>query len=175
MDNDALGTIIRDGERRGLRFERRLAHPPEKVWRALTESDYLRHWFPADIVGQREAGATIQLPFWPDHIAKYGLDDPPLPGAIHVWDPPRVFEWSWDTDLLRFELRPVGGGTLLTFTTWLDDGSDQSLANAGAGYHVCLATMATYLDTGSAPRLVDLDVAPFERRYEAAVAGAGEP
>src|SRR3954447_12743839 len=40
-----------------LRFERRLAHPPERVWRAITEPDDLRAWFPFDIEGDRAAGA----------------------------------------------------------------------------------------------------------------------
>ena len=34
-----------------VRFERHLAHPREKVWRALTESEHLRAWLPCDIVG----------------------------------------------------------------------------------------------------------------------------
>ena len=29
-----------------LRFERLLDHPPEQVWRALTELDQLRRWHP---------------------------------------------------------------------------------------------------------------------------------
>jgi hypothetical protein len=32
-----LGQILRDGEGLGLRFERDLAAPPERVWSALTE------------------------------------------------------------------------------------------------------------------------------------------
>ena len=29
-----------------LRFERRLDHSPERVWRAITEPEELAHWFP---------------------------------------------------------------------------------------------------------------------------------
>ena len=34
-----------------LRFTRALAHPPEKVWRAITEPEHLAQWFPTTIEG----------------------------------------------------------------------------------------------------------------------------
>ena len=40
-----------------LRFERLLAHPPEKVFRAISVPDELRHWFPAT-VERRAASAA---------------------------------------------------------------------------------------------------------------------
>jgi len=36
-----------------LRFERRLHHPPDRVWRAITEPDGLRAWFPFDFDAPR--------------------------------------------------------------------------------------------------------------------------
>lgn len=57
-----------------------------------------------------------------DDLEAYGLDmTPSLSGEIRDWDPPKVFEWAWDTDLLRWELVPDGDGTVLTFTTWLGE------------------------------------------------------
>ncbi len=41
------GTLIQAGDRWQLRFERRLAHPREKVWRALTEPELVRRWWHA--------------------------------------------------------------------------------------------------------------------------------
>src|SRR4051812_36994712 len=41
--NDRLSS---DGSRSVLRMQRRLAHPPERMWAALTESDRLAEWFP---------------------------------------------------------------------------------------------------------------------------------
>jgi uncharacterized protein YndB with AHSA1/START domain len=104
-----------------VRFERHFNHDRAKVWRALTESEHLTSWMPCDIVGERRAGARIELPFWPDHVEKYGLDAAPLHGEIRVWDPPSVFEWTWETDVLRWGLTPENGGTNLRFTTWLAD------------------------------------------------------
>lgn len=162
-----MGTVDPDGDGWRLRFERRLAHAPAKVWRALTESEHLRHWMPVDIVGERRAGATLALPFWPDVVAKMGIETPTLPGEILVWDPPRTFEWRWDTEVLRFELAPVDGGTLLTLTTVV--GNEPPAWSAAAGYHACLGQLVTLLDEGRVGSLMDLDMAPLEARYRALI------
>lgn len=167
-----LGAVSRQDGRIGLRYERHLPHPVEKVWRALTESEHLQHWFPADLVGERRPGGGLDVRFWPAHVEAYAIDEPVLPGEIRVWDPPKVFEWTWSTDVLRWELEETGDGTLLTFTTWLGDG-ESGLVNTAAGYHVCLDYLETLLDTGSTPPLVGVDVAPVEARYTEAV-GAGD-
>lgn len=179
--SDRLGTVLRQEEHLGVQYVRHLPHRPEKVWRALTESDQLRHWFPADIIGDRVEGADLELAFWPAHVEEYGIDPALVPGRLHVWDPPRVFEWSWDTDRLRFDLEPDGGGaTTLTFTVWVGDptahGVDGSpddatgTARAAAGYHVCLDALEELLDRGAAAPLVDADPASLETGYRAQLA-----
>lgn len=90
-----LGEVLRDGDTFGLRFERRLAHAPERVWRAITESDQLQHWLPTDIVGERREGASLQLPFWPAVVDKHELADSTLTGRILIWDPPRAAEYAY--------------------------------------------------------------------------------
>ncbi len=57
------GTLDRSGDRWQLRFERWLPHPPEKVWRALTEPQHLAAWFPSRIDGERAAGARLTFVF----------------------------------------------------------------------------------------------------------------
>ena len=147
INDQTMGTVLKEDGRWGLRYERFLNHPPEKVWAALTESDHLSHWMPCDIVGERKEGADIELPFWPAQIERYSIEEPVLYGKILVWDPYEVFEWTWDTDVLRWELEPVADGTLLTLTTWL--GKDVDIAkDAAAGYHVCLDQLIELLDTG---------------------------
>src|SRR5580704_11908986 len=52
------GELERCGDRWKLRFTRELAHPAEKVWRAVTEPAHLDAWFPADhrrVAGRRAA------------------------------------------------------------------------------------------------------------------------
>ena len=170
-----MAAVLRDEDRIGLRFDRRLAHRPEKVWRALTESEHLRHWMPCDIVGERRAGADIELPFWPDHVVTYEIDEPVLAGRINVWEPPSVFEWTWGGDVLRFELAPADGGTSLTFTTWLADHDPGAAANAAGGYHVCLEHLARLLDGDTHLALTDTDVQAdadrWQHRYAEVLAG----
>ena len=99
-----MGTVLHDSERWGLRYERLLRHPPEKVWAGLTESEHLKHWMPCDIVGERKEGADIELPFWPAQVERYAIEEPVLYGKILVWDPyevssgpgiPTCFGGSW--------------------------------------------------------------------------------
>lgn len=178
---DELGAVSLEDGRPVLRYTRHLAHPPEKVWRAITESAHLQAWLPCDIVGERAEGATVSLPFWPDHVEAHDLDDVPLQGHILTWRPPEVFEWTWDTDRLRFELTAIEGGTILRFTTWIGDpqghgidGSPDDITgttSASAGYHVCLSHLRVLLD-GTPGRLVDADTATVEARYRPLVAAA---
>jgi uncharacterized protein YndB with AHSA1/START domain len=156
-DETSMGEVLRDGERLGLRFVRRFAHPVERVWAAITESEQLRFWMPCDIVGERRAGADITLPFWPAQVEKYQLEETTLTGRIEAWEPPAVFQWTWGGDSLRFELEPTDAGTTMTFTTWLQSPDLDEAAGAAGGYHICLRALQLLLDTGSAPPLVESD------------------
>jgi uncharacterized protein YndB with AHSA1/START domain len=150
-----------------LEFVRTLRHPVEKVWSAITERQHLHSWLPCDIIGERREGASLQLPFWPEVTAKYGFDDPGLTGMVRVWEPPRVFEWSWDTDIVRFELTDQGPDTILRLRTWVSDQS-AGVVKTGAGYHVCLEHLRRLLDTGAAPPVTASDPTTLEAAYASA-------
>ena len=66
-----------------LRFTRKLAHPPEKVWRALTEPEHLAAWFPTDIEGERAPGAELRFVF------RNG-EGPTIAGKMITYDSPSV-------------------------------------------------------------------------------------
>lgn len=164
-----MGTAERTDGGTRLHFERRLRHSPDKVWRAITESEHLRHWMPCDIVGERRAGAALQLPFWPEVAAKYAMEQPVLPGELLQWDPPRVFAWRWDTETLRFDLEPTDEGTLLRLTTVVGD--QPPAWSAAAGYHACLGSLVALLDGAVLGTVADLDPSPLEARYRALIEG----
>jgi uncharacterized protein YndB with AHSA1/START domain len=71
-----------------VRFTRRLPHPPEKVWRAITEPAHLEAWFPTTIDGERKAGAPLTFDF-----GKKEVDA--MHGEMRAFDPPHVMELSW--------------------------------------------------------------------------------
>ncbi len=117
-----------DGQLR-LRFTRRLPHPLQQVWRALTASEHLAAWFPTTIEGERAAGAPLRFAHR-DGIA------PPFEGEMLAFQPPSLMELRWGQDILRFELRPAGDETVLDFTDTFDELG--RAARDGAGWHGCL-------------------------------------
>jgi uncharacterized protein YndB with AHSA1/START domain len=138
-DSNGLGTLTRHGNRWTLVFTRRLAHPREKVWRAVTEPEHLAVWFPQEIVGDRRSGAPLRF------VSSGGES---FVGQMLIFDPPEVVEFIWGTDLLRIELRQDGPGTLLTLTDTFDDVG--KAARDAAGWHECLDRLVADLD-GLAP------------------------
>ncbi|MEV4836981.1 SRPBCC family protein [Nonomuraea sp. NPDC049486] len=134
--NDHL--MIRPDGRTELRMSRRLPHPPEKVWRAVTEPGHLKQWFPAELVID---GDRVRYGFGPD-------------GRVLELDPPRVFAHSWGDDELRWEIRPDGDGSLLTLTHVFGDRF--GAASFASGWHTCMAALAALLDGRPLPRPGDM-------------------
>lgn len=124
------GTLSVVAGRSVLRFERRYPHPVEKVWRAITEPAHLTRWFPADMKMELRLGAKIHFLFregeWPDSD-----------GEITALDPPRLFEFTWTGDVLRWELAADGGGCLLVFHHTFEDRA--GAASFASGWEQCLA------------------------------------
>jgi uncharacterized protein YndB with AHSA1/START domain len=137
------GQLERHDGRWQLRFTRRLAHPPEKVWRALTEPEHLAVWFPTTIEGERAPGAKLRF-------AHRDGAGPAVDGEMLAYDPPRLLELRWGGDeTLRFELRPEDGGTVLTFVNVFDEFG--KAARDAAGWHACLDVLALHLDGAQPP------------------------
>ena len=141
---DDYGVLDRSGERLKLRYERHLAHGPDKVWRALTEPEHVSAWFPTDIVGERATGAELSFPF------RQG-EGPTMTGRFLAFDPPVKLEMAWGEEVLRFDLAPDGEGTVLTMTVVFDELG--KAARDGAGWHACLDALGADLDgsTGGTP------------------------
>jgi uncharacterized protein YndB with AHSA1/START domain len=104
--NASLETV---DKRPALRFERRLDHSVERVWRAVTEPAELARWFPAAADWKPEAGEVFEA---------YGGS-----GEITELEQPHLIAWTFGGDGFRFELRPDGDGCLLVFTFVFDDRS----------------------------------------------------
>jgi uncharacterized protein YndB with AHSA1/START domain len=122
-----------------LRFTRRLPHPPEKVWAAITEPEHLAAWFPTTIDGERRAGAPLRFEFRTEKL-------PGFDGVMVACQPYTLLEFDWGPDRLRIELRADGAGTVLTLiATFPEYGK---AARDAAGWHVCLARLAGFLDKG---------------------------
>ncbi|MEU8503222.1 SRPBCC domain-containing protein [Streptomyces brevispora] len=134
-DSDAApdATLSSDGARPILRFERVLAQPPEVVWRAITDREELKAWFPSEVIADAwEPGARISFPF--------PGTDMTLTGTVLEAEEPRVLAYTWGEETLRFTLTPEPDGrTRLVFT---DETPPGIAARNAAGWQICLARLA---------------------------------
>ena len=119
-----------------LRFTRTLPHPPEKVWRAVTEPEHLARWFPTTIEGERSSGAPLRFSF-PRAQAE------PFTGEMLAYDEGSAMELSWGGDIVRIELREAPTGTEMTLLDTLEERG--KAARDGAGWHTCLDALAAHL------------------------------
>lgn len=126
-----------------LRMERALNHPPEKVWRALTEPAELAGWFPA----------TVELDLRLDGRIAFTFDEVPgseTAGVIRAYDPPRLLEYTWGTEIQRWELTPTPDGCLLKLTATYDDRPGS--ASFTAGWTLCIDALNKLLGGPEIPR-----------------------
>ena len=140
---ERLATLDETGGGAVLRFERRIGHPPEKVFAAISDPAELAHWFPARVEWELRPGAAIAFRFEDVDV------DAPAGRVLEV-EPPRLLAFSWGNDVLRFEVEPEGDGALLRFThaiTGRDDWPARlSAARNAAGWDACLAALTARLD-----------------------------
>ena len=113
-----------------LVFVRELPHPPEDVWSALTEPAQLQQWSP--FTADRDLAATGEAIL----TMTDGDESVDLAATVRRVERPRLLEYTWDTDVLRWELKPTGSGTRLTLRHTLED-LDQ-VPKVTAGWHICL-------------------------------------
>lgn len=99
-----------------IKLERRYPHPPARVWRALTDRAAVSEWLMKTDDFEARVGA------------KFVLRAPPQPGwrgfvecEVVECVPERVLAYTWVGDekrapmRVRYEIRPDGDGTLLSF------------------------------------------------------------
>ena len=111
------GRISIENDRAVLTFERRLPHPIERVWAAITDPAERARWMGQTTIDAREGGTIEMTPTAPP----IPDDQKRMTGQILVWDPPHVFEHAWnqrivEPGVVRYELSADGDGTLLRFS-----------------------------------------------------------
>ena len=134
-----------------IRFVRRLDHPVEKVWGAITEPAEMRRWWGVGTVDLREGGTF--------EVRWLNTDDEGNRSEMHATitrlEPPWLLETDGDMHgVLRWELERDGDGTVLTFSSTLEL-PEEFRTKVLAGWHWHLDALAGALDGGTAD-LVDL-------------------
>jgi len=161
------GTLTFEGDYATITFCRRIAHPPEDVWTAITDPEEPQGWYMtrAKLTAGREG--TIDFVSGPSQLH--------VTGRILSWDPPRLFEHEWkvaprpelpsgEESIVRWELTRAGRETLMTFTfRRLTRGTAIGFA---PGMHAFLDRLEAQLDGKSVPEWMGR-VAELRRFYPA--------
>ena len=118
-------------ETRTLVIERVFTHPPEKLWRALTESPLIAQWLMKNdfepVTGRKFQLRTEPMPQW----------DGVIDCEVLVVDPLKQLSYKWNAlgldSVVVFTLTPAEGGTHLRME---HSGfrADQQQAFGGAKY-----------------------------------------
>jgi uncharacterized protein YndB with AHSA1/START domain len=144
--------VRRDGERWTLVLVRELRHPPATVWKALTDPEDLREWAPFD--ADRNLGTVGSA-----ILSTMGTPTPHVSETqVKRADAPRVLEFSWAGQDIRWELEPLGGGTRLTLWHNIDR---HFISMGAAGWHICLDVLDRLLAGQPIGRMAGTDTMKF--------------
>jgi uncharacterized protein YndB with AHSA1/START domain len=94
------------GETLTVIVEREIPHPPEKIWRALTQPHLIEEW-----LMKNDFKPTVNYRF--QVSADWGVVD----CRVQAVEPNRTLSYTWDTkdleSVVTWTLTPTGKGTLL--------------------------------------------------------------
>ncbi|MFI5525416.1 SRPBCC family protein [Streptomyces platensis] len=152
--NPHSDTLTTAGGRTALRMERRLAHPPAKVWSAITDPALLGQWFPSEVTVELRPGGAMTF-------AMPGVSDIAMTGTVTDAEEPRLFAFAWGEDHLRWEITPDGDGSLLVLVHTFGDRFGG--ASFASGWHLCLTALSQLLD-GDSPH-VERDTGELHEAY----------
>jgi uncharacterized protein YndB with AHSA1/START domain len=145
--------VLKNGDIWTLVLVRELRHPPTQVWRALTDPTQLSQWAPFD--ADRSLGT----------VGAVKLTTVAAPKAIvsetHVTraDAPKLLEYKWGDNDMRWQLEPLGDGTRLTLWHSIDR---RYIAMGAAGWHICIDVLDQLLTDEPLGRMVGGEAMKFE-------------
>jgi uncharacterized protein YndB with AHSA1/START domain len=150
----ASGARVRkEGEKWALILVRELRHSPEKVWQALTDPAQLREWAPFDADRSLgKAGTKVKL-------TTVGAPAPHITETVVTRaEAPKVLEYTWGGNEMRWELEAIGGGTRLTLWTSIDR---RFISMGAAGWHICFDVLDRLLSGSPLGRIAGIEVMRF--------------
>ena len=132
---------------------RELKHTPAAVWEALTDPAQLREWAPFD--AERSLATTGPMMLTMAGGATADVIDGNVTRAVR----PILLEYTWGTDVLRWELQKTETGTRLTLQHTLDE---QPMApKVAAGWQICLDLMDRAINGQPIGRIVGGEAKKF--------------
>jgi uncharacterized protein YndB with AHSA1/START domain len=150
----ASGAQVRkEGEKWTLILVRELRHSPEKVWLALTDPVHLREWAPFEANGNLgRVGATVKL-------TAVGAPTPLVSETtVTRAEAPKVLEYKWGGNDIRWELEAFSGGTRLKLWHNIDR---RYISMGAAGWHICFDVLDRLLSGTPVGRIVGGEAMKF--------------
>jgi uncharacterized protein YndB with AHSA1/START domain len=145
--------VHKEGDNWTLVLVRELRHPPAKVWQALTEPEHLREWAPFDDGSLGAAGRTVKL-------TTVGAPAPMVSETtVTRAEAPRLLEYNWGGQEIRWQLEAAGGGTRLTLWHNIDR---RFIAMGAAGWHICFDVLDAHLAGEPIGRMVGMETMQFD-------------
>lgn len=146
--------VQKDGERWTLVLVRELRHAPEKIWAALTDPAQLSEWAPFDADGNLGVpGASVRL-------TTVGAPEKHVTETrVTRAEAPRLLEFSWGDQEIRWELEAFSGGTRLTLWHNIDK---RYISMGAAGWHICIDVLDRLLGEAPIGRIVAGEAMKFE-------------
>jgi uncharacterized protein YndB with AHSA1/START domain len=155
------GAINESDGRITFRYERRLRHPIDVVWRAITDPEEIARW----------SGSRPEIDLQPGgHVISHHRGGDRVVDHIVRLEPPRLFEHTFwvhvnPTALVTWELTPAEEGCVLVLThslsladvraaaatVALGDDVTVILSRNGAGWHRLLDLLEATLDGRNTP------------------------
>jgi uncharacterized protein YndB with AHSA1/START domain len=144
--------VQKDGDRWTLVIVREFRHPPATVWQALTDPAHLSEWAPFN--ADRNLGAVGSV-----KLSTVGAPTPQISEtSVRRAEAPRLLEYNWGGNDLRWELEPLGGGTRLTLWHNIDRGY---ISWGAAGWHICFDVLDRLLAGHPIGRMVGPETMKF--------------
>jgi uncharacterized protein YndB with AHSA1/START domain len=145
--------VQKEGDNWTLVLVRELRHPPTKVWQALTEPEHLREWAPFDADKSLASTGTVQL-------STVGAPAPQVSATVvKRAEPPKLLQYSWGDNDLRWQLEPLGKGTRLTLWHNIDR---RYISWGAAGWHICFDVLDAHLAGEPIGRMVGMETMKFD-------------
>jgi len=137
-------SVTTEQGRHTLRFERRMRHPVEQVWRAISRAEHLSAWYPVQVKEiPLEVGAEVE--FYDENGTVY-------PSVVSEYEPQRILAFrDAGGDEVRLELTAEGKETLLVFTHSFAE--EVPPAQHATGWHACFEALDAVLDERPVPPL----------------------
>jgi uncharacterized protein YndB with AHSA1/START domain len=150
----ATGAEVRkDADKWTLVLVRELRHPPAAVWQALTDPVQLREWAPFDADRSLASVGPVAL-------TTVGTPKPIVAETrVTQADAPKLLEYRWGDNDMRWQLEPFRDGTRLTLWHNIDR---KFISMGAAGWHICLDVLDRLLAGEPLGRLVGGEAMKFD-------------